>query len=172
MAWTAGETKTTGELITAADWNNYLGASGSLDFLYSRTWPSCRVYHNTTQSFSDNISAALTFNSERFDTDIIHDAGTPTRLTCKTAGKYFISGNITWASSPGNGAWLGIRFGGTTYIAFVSNPSETSVSISTLYDLDVDDYIELVALQNSGAQINVASNANSSPEFMMALVSL
>lgn len=33
MAWTAGVTRTTGDLITAAQWNSYLGAAGSLDYL-------------------------------------------------------------------------------------------------------------------------------------------
>jgi len=33
MGWNAGVTRTTGDLITAADWNKYLGASGSLDYL-------------------------------------------------------------------------------------------------------------------------------------------
>jgi len=33
MGWTAGVTRTTGDLITAAQWNSYLGASGSLDYL-------------------------------------------------------------------------------------------------------------------------------------------
>jgi hypothetical protein len=33
MAWTAGITRATGYLVTAANWNSYLGADGSLDFL-------------------------------------------------------------------------------------------------------------------------------------------
>jgi len=33
MAWTAGSDVTTGDLITAAKWNTYLGASGSLEYL-------------------------------------------------------------------------------------------------------------------------------------------
>lgn len=33
MAWTAGADVSTGDLITAADWNNYMGASGSLEYL-------------------------------------------------------------------------------------------------------------------------------------------
>ena len=33
MAWSAGVTRSTGDLVTAAQWNNYLGASGSLDYL-------------------------------------------------------------------------------------------------------------------------------------------
>jgi len=34
MAWTAGVTRTTGDLITAAQWNSFLGAAGSLDFVH------------------------------------------------------------------------------------------------------------------------------------------
>lgn len=30
MAWTNGATVTTGDLITAANWNSYLGATGSI----------------------------------------------------------------------------------------------------------------------------------------------
>ena len=37
MAWTAGVTRTTGDLVTAANWNAYLGASGSLDYLKTET---------------------------------------------------------------------------------------------------------------------------------------
>lgn len=37
MAWTAGVTRTTGDLITAAQWNSFLGASGSLDYLKTQT---------------------------------------------------------------------------------------------------------------------------------------
>ncbi|MEK9663386.1 MAG: hypothetical protein VW082_02075 [Candidatus Nanopelagicales bacterium] len=33
MAWTAGSDQTTGTLITATIWNNYLGTSGSVQFL-------------------------------------------------------------------------------------------------------------------------------------------
>ncbi|MAH46929.1 hypothetical protein CMI37_13950 [Candidatus Pacearchaeota archaeon] len=33
MAWTAGADVSTSDLITAATWNNYLGASGSLEWL-------------------------------------------------------------------------------------------------------------------------------------------
>ena len=38
MAWTAGVTRTTGDLISAADWNDYLGASGSLDFVHEKLY--------------------------------------------------------------------------------------------------------------------------------------
>ena len=33
MTWTAGATKSTGDLIDAATWNNYMGAAGSIEYL-------------------------------------------------------------------------------------------------------------------------------------------
>lgn len=35
--WTAGVNRVTGDLISAADWNAYLGAGGSLDYLSSHS---------------------------------------------------------------------------------------------------------------------------------------
>ena len=37
MAWVAGADVTTGDLITAATWNNYLGATGSIEYLKTET---------------------------------------------------------------------------------------------------------------------------------------
>lgn len=37
MAWVAGADVSTGDLITAATWNNYMGATGSLEFLSDYT---------------------------------------------------------------------------------------------------------------------------------------
>ena len=33
MAWAVGVTRTTGDLITASDWNSFLGAGGNFDLL-------------------------------------------------------------------------------------------------------------------------------------------
>ena len=45
--------------------------------------------------FGNSSLTALTFNTERWDTDNIHDTGSNTeRLTCKTAGRYLIIANI------------------------------------------------------------------------------
>ena len=39
MGWTAGADVSTGDLISASDWNNYLGATGSLEYLYDTLIP-------------------------------------------------------------------------------------------------------------------------------------
>lgn len=42
--------------------------------------------------------------------------------------------------------------------------------ITTLYDLGVDDYIEVMVYQTSGGALNVEKTAQYSPEFMMVKV--
>lgn len=70
MAWTAGADVTTGDLITAAQWNSYLGAAGSLDYLKAEA-----DKHNDC-SYSDVTgSRAL---------DTIYQNGSKLRLVCIT----------------------------------------------------------------------------------------
>jgi hypothetical protein len=42
--------------------------------------------------------------------------------------------------------------------------------VTALYDLAVNDYVELHVRQNSGISLNVAASSNYSPEFMMTRV--
>src|SRR6266576_1935140 len=60
--------------------------------------PAVRVFHNAAQSLTTGVATALAFNSERFDqagnvADTQHDTVTNnSRLTCRYAGVYLISG--------------------------------------------------------------------------------
>lgn len=126
-----------------------------------------RVYNDAAISVTDINPQALTFNSERYDTDTIHDTGSNTsRLTCKTAGKYLIVGNIQWANITSGSREVDIRLNGTTYIAACSMLGIYQV-VTTIYNLAENDYVELMAAQGSGNPLNVNSAANFSPEFMM-----
>ena len=129
-----------------------------------------RVYNNAAISIP-NTGADLTFNSERYDTDNIHDISTnPSRLTCKTAGKYLIIGNIEWAPNNNGVRDARIVLNGTTIIGIVrvaaAGGSYFQV-VSTIYDLSVNDYVVLHAYQDGAGALNVNSSGNFSPEFMM-----
>jgi hypothetical protein len=51
MSWTAGEDVTTGQLITAARWNNYLGVGGSLEYLGTPgIWFPCVMWFDDSAS--------------------------------------------------------------------------------------------------------------------------
>jgi hypothetical protein len=138
--------------------------------------PAVRVYHSANQVITNNTFAALAFNTERFDTDVIHDTSTNnSRLTCKTAGKYQITGHALFAANATGYRQIAIRLGGATYLAAQGIPSigasdDHNLSVTTLYSLAVNDYVELMAFQTSGAGLNVLASGNFSPEFGMAWV--
>ena len=128
-----------------------------------------RVYHNAAQTIANNTGTTLAFNSERYDTDVIHDTTTNnSRLTCKTAGKYLITVNLWWASSAVGDRSLCIKLNGTTHIAIVRNTGTIRGQVNTtIYDLAVNDYVEVIVLQTSGGVLDVQLESNFSPEFMM-----
>jgi len=138
-----------------------------------------RVTHNTSQSIASGSLVALAFNTERFDqaggaSSTQHDTVTNnTRLTCRYAGVYQISGCVLFgASAAGAGRALEVRLNGTTVIVLQQDaPSAfASMSVSTLYSLAVNDYVELLAFQDSGSAMTIASSGNYSPEFAMVRV--
>lgn len=137
---------------------------------------AARVFHSASQSITSGVATALAFNSERFDQEnnaasTIHDTATNnSRLTCRTAGVYLISAVAEWAASPVNGT-LRLRVGGATEIARQQVVGDYRVMcISSIYALNVNDYVEVVVSQASGGAVNINSTANYSPEFSMVLV--
>ena len=75
---------------------------------------AARVYRATDQSITGAVPTAVSFSNARFDTDGMWSAGAPTRLTCKTASYYVITGSIIWAlSSAGIQRRLWLEVNGT-----------------------------------------------------------
>jgi hypothetical protein len=131
-----------------------------------------RAYHSTTQSIPNNTTTALSFNTDRYDTDTIHDPVTNnSRLTCKTAGVYSIVANVGFASNATGARNVNILLNGTAVIASILSPAinglVTRLIVSTQYPLAVNDYVEVFAFQNSGGSLNTEQTANYTPEFMM-----
>ena len=134
-----------------------------------------RVYHSVAQATANATLVALAFDSERFDTDGIHDTVTNnSRLTCKTAGKYQITVNLDFASNATGSRRVYLKVNGATFIAGCTAKAEASgahhFAVSTLWDLAVDNYVEVVVYQSSGGALNVDSGSSYSPEFMMVRV--
>lgn len=137
------------------------------------TMPAARVFHSTTQSIAHDTPTVLTFNSERFDNNAIHDTGVnPSRLTCQVAGVYQIVANVVWAPSNVGYRQSQLLHGGATVIdTRTHDPSGgggigTEQGLSTLYKLGVGEYVE-VRVRHAGVNpLNV-----NSVEFAMAWVS-
>lgn len=140
--------------------------------------PTCRVYNSANESINNATDTALTFNSERFDTDTIHSTVSNTsRLTATTAGKYLIFGHAQFAPNATGTRKVFIRLNGTTNLGTIEVPNNggaanVELPITTIYQLAATDYVELVVFQNSGGALNVNAGASQSPEFGMLWVSL
>ena len=138
-----------------------------------------RAYNTAAISVAHNTITALGLNSERYDTDpngeLHSNATNTTRLLCLTPGKYLAIGNAQFAANSSGRRWAAIRRNGTVLVALVqvavnSGTIATSITVSTIVDLAVNDYLELCVFQDSGAALNVELGGDWSPEFMMAKV--
>jgi hypothetical protein len=131
-----------------------------------------RVYNNANLSIPDSSYTVLTFNSERYDTDDIHDTTANTsRLTCKTAGKFLIVAGIEF-SGIATGRRI-VRFLLNNVYEIVkfelglSSANVFRATTTTIYDLQVNDYLEVSVYQSSGAALDVLALGYYSPEFMI-----
>lgn len=131
-----------------------------------------RVYHSANQSIPTGAWTTLIFDSERWDTDAIHDPITNNdRLTCKTAGRYLIAATIMFATNNVGSRGVAIYSSDGFYIAMVNaNATQDdphNFTISTIWDMSVGDYVILQVVQKSGAPLNILAETAYSSEFMM-----
>lgn len=136
---------------------------------------SARAYHDADQEIPNNAWTAVALNSERWDTDGIHDNVTNnSRLTCQTAGKYQITAHGAFASHSTGDRYIAIYLNGTTFIGIsltrASGGDMTFMSVPTLYDLGVGDFVEMYVKQTSSAGLDLIVSGNYSPEFAMAKI--
>ncbi len=137
-----------------------------------------RVYNNAAFSVAASTETAITFNTERSDSDALHSVSSNTsRMTIPSGkdGRYIISGAAEWAASAlGTLRRLSIRLNGSTYIAKTELTSIINAAlpqdVSTVYDLVATDYVELVAFQDTVGAVNLQASGNYSPEFAVGMV--
>lgn len=142
-----------------------------------------RVYNSAAITLTTATTTLITFNSERFDTDALHDTGSNTgRLTAPRAGKYVIVGNVRFGvnavggrrlefrlNAAGSGA-SGTRIGMVIQQAVVVAATVTIINLTTIYQLAAGDYVEAFAHQDSGGNLDLTVLNNESPELMMMRV--
>lgn len=154
----------------------FLSDTGVFDTALSNI--GCRVYNSVNQAISNNISTALQFDSERYDTESEHSSLYPSRLTAITHDKRLIFGNIQFQNqaSPVGVRQVSIKLNGVTTIASVRVPAGVNdrimLNISTIWHMAAGDYVELMVFQNSGSSLNVEVSGSYSPEFGMTAIQI
>lgn len=175
MAYSSPATVVTATTITST-WGNSVKAAAD----YLANPPQCRVYNNAAISIAVSGTAQiLTFNSERYDTDTMHDTVTNnSRLTAKTAGVYSVSATAEFASNATGYRQMYFRVNGTNIIGYMSIPTGagggigTGLALETKWKFAVNDYVEVLVAQLSGGALNVNSVASYTPEFGMSWIGL
>ena len=173
MAYSAPPNFTTGQIVTEANLDTL---SDDITFLAGP--PRCRVYNSANISVNDTTDTALTFNSERYDTDTMHSTAVNTgRITFTTAGTYAVGANVSFAADADGYRTVAIRLGGSTVIAAADVPTVgaggvTRVAVATEYAFSATNYVEVVVWHNAGAALNVVAAGNYSPEFWARLVAV
>lgn len=165
MAWTSPKTWNVGDVLTAADMNTYV--RDNLLSTHNLT-KHARVHSSGAQSIASAAATALSFNTMDLDTDTMYNAGSPTRLTCKTAGDYDVYASVQFLANGVGYRWIELRLNGTTVIAITYVPQTASASddatltIRRTLALAVNDYVEVLAWQNSGGALNVVGTDSGS----------
>lgn len=138
---------------------------------------SARVFNSADIPVPSDTPTFLTFDSERWDTDSIHDTSVnPGRLTARTAGKYFIFAHVAWEESVSSGFEVQIRLNGTFPLATEEVGGATTGrivhSIATHYALAAKDYVELLVFQSSGGTLHIAARAEAADNLEFGMVKL
>ena len=131
-----------------------------------------RVYRNANQIIPTGEWTAVIFTSEDYDTDdIFENVTNPTRLTCKTAGKYQICGNPMIPLEDQVRLDSRIRLNGSSDIDYGrfagSGHTRVVAKVNTQYVLAVNDYVELHVYHDAGVNETLEYGAGRYPYFMM-----
>ena len=146
----------------------------SIGSVVASTALGARVYHSAAQSTVTATPLTLAFDSETFDTDAIHDTVTNnSRLTCKTAGVYLITGHIRFEANTVGDRRVQIWLNGAAAIATqasVATAITCGLTVTAICNMAITDYVELTAYQTSGGNLNVLRSASDTPEFSMVRI--
>ena len=133
-----------------------------------------RVTKADVQAITTATLTAITFDTERWDTDAYHDNVTNnTRLTVPAGqgGTYIISFSAQFAGNGTGSRYFYLNLNGTTKLAglYLINNGTAAFegTLTTIFQLDAGDYVEAVVYQDSGGSLNINKNNNSSPEFSL-----
>jgi hypothetical protein len=130
---------------------------------------SCRVYNSGNQTISNATWTDLTFDSELYDTDTMHDTSSNTnRITFTTAGVYVVSAHVNWTAGTTADRFVGIQHtqtSGTSYIALQHGSATALVgameqSVAVVAKFAASDYVTMQVRHNQGSNLDTIATAH------------
>lgn len=162
---------TTGQILSKA-------SGTDLDFTWAApaagTFVGVSVSSTTDQTINNATYTALTWDGEYFDTDNYHSNVTNnSRITIPAgkAGKYLISGYVTYDNGTTGSRQLVIRKNGSsTYTQSLTAANfYPTGTVTYIADLAVSDYIEMAVWQSQGSSVTLYKVSNNSSFVMQYL---
>jgi len=131
----------------------------------ANSFHGCRAYNDGGQTIANTTVVAVTFNTEAFDTDAIHDTVTnPSRFTVPAgyAGKWSFSYKASFIALAGGARITFMRKNGTDIPGAAveevgSGSGRTTNTNTVIVDLAVGDYVELFIYQTSGSTVTLGN---------------
>jgi hypothetical protein len=138
------------------------------------TFVGVSVSSTTDQTINNATYTALTWDGEYFDTDNYHSNVTNnSRITIPAgkAGKYLISGYVTYDNGTTGSRQLVIRKNGSsTYTQSLTAANfYPTGTVTYIADLAVNDYIEMAVWQSQGSSVTLYKVTNNSSFVMQYL---
>ncbi len=148
----------TGEVVTAAELNSNIRDAGNF-FL---SVPVFEGRQTVAQSIPNSTVTAITLDTESVDTDNGHSTSTNTsRYTPQTAGRFQISGGVTYASNSTGNREADLYQNGGSITNGVNNTNAVSTNVTRLATRTLTitcngttDYLEVYGFQTSGGALN------------------
>lgn len=159
MAWTTPKDWEDNELVTAQMLNEQL--KDNLTYLHEEL-PTAKVSKSSFAVVS-GTTTILSFDAEDYDNDGMFDSGTPAQLTCKTAGTYLVVAKASFdANATGirqvEAKLVGVTVIASEIVASAGSSSATKLNAVAIYQLAVNDRIEMRVYQNAGSALNVTGD--------------
>ena len=175
-----GSHTVTGTVATTSEMNSFF--RDPINFLLAP--PIAELRQTVAQSLTNATFTAITFDTEDVDKDVSGAGGHSTsvntsRFTAVYPGWYQVSGGVGFANNLTNVRITHIRVNGTTLngsrqlmTAANSGINATMVPVRTKHVfLNVNDYVEVWAFQDSGGALNTDVNAETQSTMTVRWVS-
>ena len=166
MTWTAGANVVTGDLITAATWNNYLGATGSIEYLFDNRelWSPATAWYDSSAATYHAPNTSLGFG---VDVNDVNDKAfvnfrVPPGFSSITTASFLVLPLVTDAAANwGIFAYYGAT--GETSGTHAQSDSATTYNVtsSQWFEINVAGILtNLAAGDNVGMYLIIETNAD------------
>jgi hypothetical protein len=135
-----------------------------------------KVWKSADQVIATGTSTIVTFNTEAFDTDALHDTVTNnSRITVAIAGKYLVGAEVQWEASALGTYRQGAIYKNGSIVTVLGTIGPTSggtpvQTSSMILSLAATDYVEISVVHDAGVNQNILGTGEADTSFWVAYI--